>query len=174
MRSVCVQRLAVLSIRHPKMSKLSFRARALDPTKPMPIYLAEELPDLPEYSAINRAVPQMPSGMEKEEESVSFALFSSHHIFASPWRPFFREQTRFARRHLACRSVFCLTFFGKRKINKFKLLLCFGGNRLVMQLFDFRHKIHNSHRCELVGSQIDQFIYDINLSTFGNVNNSHI
>lgn len=54
------------------MSKLSFRARALDPSKQMPIYLAEELPDLPEYSAINRAVPQMPSGMEKEEESVSF------------------------------------------------------------------------------------------------------
>uniref|UniRef100_A0A336K437 Enhancer of polycomb-like protein n=1 Tax=Culicoides sonorensis TaxID=179676 RepID=A0A336K437_CULSO len=51
------------------MSKLSFRARALDPSKPMPIYLADELPDLPEYSAINRAVPQMPSGMEKEEES---------------------------------------------------------------------------------------------------------
>ncbi|XP_055687742.1 enhancer of polycomb homolog 1 isoform X2 [Lutzomyia longipalpis] len=51
------------------MSKLSFRARALDPSKPLPIYLAEELPDLPEYSAINRAVPQMPSGMEKEEES---------------------------------------------------------------------------------------------------------
>lgn len=53
------------------MSKLSFRARALDPSKQMPIFLAEELPDLPEYSAINRAVPQMPSGMEKEEESVS-------------------------------------------------------------------------------------------------------
>lgn len=51
------------------MSKLSFRARALDPSKPVPIYLAEDLPDLPEYSAINRAVPQMPSGMEKEEES---------------------------------------------------------------------------------------------------------
>ncbi|XP_030388402.1 uncharacterized protein LOC115634683 [Scaptodrosophila lebanonensis] len=51
------------------MSKLSFRARHLDPSKQMPIFLAEELPDLPEYSAINRAVPQMPSGMEKEEES---------------------------------------------------------------------------------------------------------
>ncbi|KAG8227558.1 hypothetical protein J437_LFUL000658 [Ladona fulva] len=51
-----------------KMSKLSFRARALDAAKPMPIYMAEELPDLPDYSAINRAVPQMPSGMEKEEE----------------------------------------------------------------------------------------------------------
>ncbi|XP_072749209.1 enhancer of polycomb homolog 1 [Anoplolepis gracilipes] len=50
------------------MSKLSFRARALDTSKPMPIYMAEELPDLPDYSAINRAVPQMPSGMEKEEE----------------------------------------------------------------------------------------------------------
>lgn len=53
------------------MSKLSFRARALDASKPMPIYMAEELPDLPDYSAINRAVPQMPSGMEKEEECVS-------------------------------------------------------------------------------------------------------
>lgn len=56
--------------REKRMSKLSFRARALDPSKQMPIFLAEELPDLPEYSAINRAVPQMPSGMEKEEESV--------------------------------------------------------------------------------------------------------
>lgn len=51
------------------MSKLSFRARALDASKPMPIYLSEELPDLPEYLSINRSVPQMPSGMEKEEES---------------------------------------------------------------------------------------------------------
>ncbi|XP_057660984.1 enhancer of polycomb homolog 1 [Diorhabda carinulata] len=50
------------------MSKLSFRARALDASKPMPIYMAEELPDLPDFSAINRAVPQMPSGMQKEEE----------------------------------------------------------------------------------------------------------
>lgn len=54
-----------------KMSKLQFRARALDASKPMPIYMAEELPDLTDYSAINRAVPQMPSGMEKEEECVS-------------------------------------------------------------------------------------------------------
>ncbi|KAL1500742.1 hypothetical protein ABEB36_006187 [Hypothenemus hampei] len=50
------------------MSKLSFRARALDPSKPMPIFMAEELPDLPDFSAINRAVPQMPTGMQKEEE----------------------------------------------------------------------------------------------------------
>lgn len=50
------------------MSKLSFRARALDASKPMPIYMAEELPDLPDYSVINRAVPQMPTGMQKEEE----------------------------------------------------------------------------------------------------------
>ncbi|CAG4963417.1 unnamed protein product [Colias eurytheme] len=53
------------------LSPLFLKARALDASKPMPIYLAEELPDLPDYSAINRAVPQMPSGMEKEEESVS-------------------------------------------------------------------------------------------------------
>ncbi|CAH2084169.1 unnamed protein product [Euphydryas editha] len=59
------------------MSKLSFRARALDASKPMPIYLAEELPDLPDYSAINRAVPQMPSGMEKEEESNELYNYNS-------------------------------------------------------------------------------------------------
>nr|CAB3242834.1 enhancer of polycomb homolog 1-like [Phallusia mammillata] len=51
------------------MSKLSFRARALDATKPMPIYWKRELSDLQDYSVLNRAVPQMPSGMEKEEES---------------------------------------------------------------------------------------------------------
>ena len=52
------------------MSKLSFRARALDATKPIPVFRAEEIPDLPDFAAINRAVPQMPTGMEKEEECV--------------------------------------------------------------------------------------------------------
>ncbi|XP_074652761.1 enhancer of polycomb homolog 1-like [Tubulanus polymorphus] len=51
------------------MSKLSFRARALDSNKPMPIYKSAEIPDLPDFAAINRAVPQMPTGMEKEEET---------------------------------------------------------------------------------------------------------
>ena len=53
------------------MSKLSFRARALDAAKPMPVYKSDEIPDLPDFTAINRAVPQMPTGMEKEEETVS-------------------------------------------------------------------------------------------------------
>jgi len=65
------------------MSKLSFRARALDASKPMPIYMSEELPDLPDYSAINRAVPQMPSGMEKEEECVSF--FTKRIVLKRDW-----------------------------------------------------------------------------------------
>lgn len=64
--------LVVCFVLSTNMSKLSFRARTLDNTKPMPIYMAEELPDLPDFSAINRAVPQMPSGMQKEEECVSF------------------------------------------------------------------------------------------------------
>ncbi|KAM9418066.1 enhancer of polycomb homolog 1-like isoform 1-T1 [Salvelinus alpinus] len=51
------------------MSKLSFRARALDATKLLPVFRCEDLPDLHEYASINRAVPQMPTGMEKEEES---------------------------------------------------------------------------------------------------------
>eukprot|EP00117_Sycon_ciliatum_P017813 scpid28498/ scgid4923/ Enhancer of polycomb homolog 1 len=51
------------------MNKLSFRARALDPNKALPVYHADELPDLSDYNAINRAVPEMPTGMEKEEET---------------------------------------------------------------------------------------------------------
>ena len=58
------------------MSKLSFRARALDATKPLPVFRCEDLPDLHEYASINRAVPQMPTGMEKEEESVCFFLLT--------------------------------------------------------------------------------------------------
>lgn len=49
-------------------SKLSFRARNLDASKFMPIYIADELPDLSECTPINRAVAQMPTGMEKDEE----------------------------------------------------------------------------------------------------------
>eukprot|EP00794_Sanderia_malayensis_P003635 gene3635-4150_t len=51
------------------MSKLSFRARALDSNKSLPVYHAEDIPDLSEYSSVNRVVPQMPTGMEKEEET---------------------------------------------------------------------------------------------------------
>ena len=58
------------------MSKLSFRARALDASKPLPVFRCEDLPDLHEYASINRAVPQMPTGMEKEEESVCFLLLA--------------------------------------------------------------------------------------------------
>ncbi|KAF7652650.1 hypothetical protein LDENG_00094040 [Lucifuga dentata] len=50
------------------MSKLSFRARALDAAKPLPVYRNRDLPDLNDCLSINRAVPQMPTGMEKEEE----------------------------------------------------------------------------------------------------------
>ncbi|KAG7280154.1 LOW QUALITY PROTEIN: hypothetical protein CRUP_037738 [Coryphaenoides rupestris] len=50
------------------MSKLSFRARALDAAKPLPVYRSKDLPDLHDCVSINRAVPQMPTGMEKEEE----------------------------------------------------------------------------------------------------------
>ncbi|KAL4229035.1 Glycosyltransferase 64 protein C4 [Mactra antiquata] len=51
------------------MSKVTFRARALDAGRPMPVYKAEDIPDLPDFATINRSVPQMPTGMEKEEET---------------------------------------------------------------------------------------------------------
>lgn len=68
------------------MSKLSFRARALDASKPLPVFRCEDLPDLHEYASINRAVPQMPTGMEKEEESViihRFLFFPFPHFLPS-------------------------------------------------------------------------------------------
>ncbi|VDO42272.1 unnamed protein product [Haemonchus placei] len=52
-------------------SKLSFRARNLDANKGMCVYFAAELPDLSECAPIARAVAQMPTGMEKEEEMES-------------------------------------------------------------------------------------------------------
>jgi len=53
------------------MSKLSFRARAIDANKPMPVYKLDEIPELLDFAAVNRAVLEMPTGMEKEEETVS-------------------------------------------------------------------------------------------------------
>lgn len=52
------------------MSKLSFRARALDANKSLPVFHEEDVPDLPDIASVNRVVPQMPTGMEKEEETV--------------------------------------------------------------------------------------------------------
>ena len=57
------------------MNKLSFRARALDSNKSLPVYHAKDIPDLAEFSSVNRVVPQMPTGMEKEEETVRYSLF---------------------------------------------------------------------------------------------------
>ena len=50
-------------------NKVNFRARTLDASKAMAIYLAEALPDLQDLNSINRAVPALPTGMEKEEET---------------------------------------------------------------------------------------------------------
>ena len=68
------------------MSKLSFRAKALDPSKPMPVYVGNEVPDLLDFAVVNRTVPEMPTGMEKEEETVSWChpwhvdLTTSRHL----------------------------------------------------------------------------------------------
>lgn len=52
------------------MSKLSFRARTLDSGKPMPVYVDGDIPALFDFASVNRAVVEMPTGMEKEEETV--------------------------------------------------------------------------------------------------------
>lgn len=67
------------------MSKVTFRARALDAARPMPVYKAEDIPDLPDFATINRSVPQMPTGMEKEEETVRLLLSESGHGCPPYW-----------------------------------------------------------------------------------------
>jgi len=51
-------------------NKLFFRPRNLDNSKPLCIYRAQDLPEvLLEAHGINRSVPALPTGMEKEEEA---------------------------------------------------------------------------------------------------------
>lgn len=69
------------------MSKLSFRARALDAAKPLPIYRGKDMPDLNDCVSINRAVPQMPTGMEKEEESVREPRRGGTIVYQTPPSP---------------------------------------------------------------------------------------
>lgn len=92
------------------MSKLSFRARALDAAKPLPIYRGKDMPDLNDCVSINRAVPQMPTGMEKEEESVreragGAPLFIRHPPPLTGNRPLaFTKRTTHAPHRSAARS----------------------------------------------------------------------
>ncbi|OON18384.1 hypothetical protein X801_05763, partial [Opisthorchis viverrini] len=53
------------------MSKVSFRARQIDFNKPLPIVKdgSDILAEFSENAFVNRGVPQIPSGMEKEEEN---------------------------------------------------------------------------------------------------------
>ena len=56
------------------LNKPLFRARALDSNKLLPIYQKDEISGNKDFLGQNRSVPQMPTGMEKEEESVSFLV----------------------------------------------------------------------------------------------------
>jgi len=51
------------------LNKPLFRARALDSNKLLPIYQKDEISGNKDFLGQNRSVPQMPTGMEKEEES---------------------------------------------------------------------------------------------------------
>ena len=52
------------------MAALSMRARPVDNNKPLPVLLAEDV-DLKEATSVQRSLPQVSTGMEKEEEEVS-------------------------------------------------------------------------------------------------------
>eukprot|EP00729_Bicosta_minor_P000942 gene942-22967_t len=66
------------------MSKLSFRARALDANRTMEIIRSDENPDVLNEGAINRGQIQMSTGMEKEEEGeVHIAKAMAQTMFAA-------------------------------------------------------------------------------------------
>lgn len=63
----------------------AFRARAFDANRSMTVFWGNELPDLAECSTGNRAVTQMPSGMEKEEEMVSLRAIHVRWGLVTSW-----------------------------------------------------------------------------------------
>ena len=53
------------------MSTARFRQKALDNSKPLPVYREKDHPDVvSETAALSRSVSDLPTGMEKEEEEV--------------------------------------------------------------------------------------------------------
>lgn len=46
------------------------RARPVDNSKALTVLLAEDVPDIHEATSVQRSLPQMATGMEKEEEEV--------------------------------------------------------------------------------------------------------
>ena len=106
------------------MSKVSFRARALDVSKPMPIYRSEEIPDMRDFDKINRAVLQMPTGMEKEEETVRLRCYKSLCCaailnFGAHHGRKFRKQCALKLNECAARLVRCIVYISTRKVPTF-------------------------------------------------------
>ena len=58
------------SISTPTPGSSSLRSRKLDYKKPLWIYQHDQVSDLDESSALNRTIPQVATGVEKEEEEV--------------------------------------------------------------------------------------------------------
>lgn len=45
-----------------------FRVKKLSPRHPLPVFRESQLPDLTDAANVQRAVPQIETGVEKEEE----------------------------------------------------------------------------------------------------------
>ncbi|KAK9768620.1 Enhancer of polycomb-like protein 1 [Basidiobolus ranarum] len=58
------------------MPKAKFRSRKIDDKRPLPVYRASEIPDFDEVANTQRSVPQVETGVEKEEEE-------EHHLQAA-------------------------------------------------------------------------------------------
>lgn len=56
--------------------QLSFRAKKLDFSKPLPVYHSDELAEFGEYNQVSRIIPTIATGVEKEEEE-------EHHLQAA-------------------------------------------------------------------------------------------
>lgn len=69
-------------------------------------------------------------------------FFIAPHLRLAMAAIFSESKTRFARRHLACRSVFCLTSFAKRLVNKSKTLRTHWRLPRALRPNDFRGKSH--------------------------------
>jgi hypothetical protein len=63
----------------PAQSSSALRSRKLDPKKPLGVYRYDQVTDLDE--AASRAIPRIATGVEKEEEEVTYSLILRNIIY---------------------------------------------------------------------------------------------
>lgn len=87
-----------------------FRVKKLSPKHPLPVYKESQLPDITDASNVQRAVPQIETGVEKEEEEE--VIYTITHSFTHTTRPYTHKHTHTYIRTISFLAPSCSLFLG--------------------------------------------------------------